>query len=97
MSFFTVTAIAILISIAMALSRAIMGPTAYDRILSVNAIGTKTVLLIAVVGYMNGRPDFLDIAIVYTLMNFIGTLAVLKYFKFGNLRRGLSRSQGGKS
>ena len=87
-----VAAIAILVSIAMALGRALLGPTAYDRILSVNAIGTKTVLLISVVGFMNGRPDFLDLAIVYALMNFIGTLAVLKYFKFGSLRTGLSRS-----
>jgi len=94
MSFFTVTAIAILVSVALALFRAILGPTSYDRILAVNAIGTKTVLLIAVVGFMNGRPDFLDLAIVYALMNFIGTLAVLKYFKFGSLRGGLSRSQG---
>ena len=97
MTFFSVTAVAILISVAMALTRSIMGPTAYDRILAVNAIGTKTVLLIAVVGFMNDRPDFLDLAIVYALMNFIGTLAVLKYFKFGTLRRGFSRSSGGKN
>ena len=77
LSVFTVSAIAILVSVAMALSRAILGPTAYDRILALNAIGTKTVLLIAVVGFMNDRPDFLDLAIVYALMNFIGTLAVL--------------------
>ncbi|WP_169569270.1 monovalent cation/H+ antiporter complex subunit F [Sneathiella limimaris] len=95
MSVFTVSAIAILVSVAMALGRALLGPTAYDRILAVNAIGTKTVLLIAVVGFMNGRPDFLDLAIVYALMNFIGTLAVLKYFKFGTLRRGFSRAKGG--
>lgn len=95
MIIYVVAAIAILVSIAMALGRALLGPTAYDRILSVNAIGTKTVLLIAVVGFMNGRPDFLDLAIVYALMNFIGTLAVLKYFKFGSLKTGLSRSRSG--
>jgi multicomponent Na+:H+ antiporter subunit F len=92
MSIFFVTAVALLVSIAMALGRAILGPTAYDRILSVNAIGTKTVLMIAVLGFMNGRPDFLDLALVYALMNFIGTLAVLKYFKFGSLKTGMSRS-----
>ncbi len=97
MTIFAVSAIAILVSVALALARAIMGPTAYDRILSLNAIGTKTVMLIAVVGFMNGRPDFLDLAIVYALMNFIGTLAVLKYFKFGTLRRGFTRSSGGKN
>ncbi|TNE41212.1 MAG: pH regulation protein F [Alphaproteobacteria bacterium] len=89
---YAITAIAILVSIAMALGRAILGPTSYDRILSVNAIGTKTVLLIGVIGFLTGRPDFLDLALVYALMNFIGTLAVLKYFKFGTLRGGLSRS-----
>lgn len=93
MTIYTVTAIAILVSVAMALGRAILGPTSYDRILAVNAIGTKTVLLIAVFGFMNGRPDFLDLALVYALMNFIGTLAVLKYFKFGTLRGTLSRSE----
>ncbi|MBL4907542.1 MAG: hypothetical protein JKX94_08830 [Sneathiella sp.] len=97
MSIFAVTAIAILVSVAMALGRAILGPTSYDRILAVNAIGTKTVLLIAVLGFMNGRPDFLDLALVYSLMNFIGTLAVLKYFKFGTLRGGLSRSRRGEN
>lgn len=97
MSIFAVTAIAILVSMAMALGRAILGPTAYDRILSLNAVGTKTVLLIAVVGFMNGRPDFLDLALVYALMNFIGTIAILKYFKFGTLRRGFSRTDGGKN
>ncbi|MEH6402010.1 MAG: monovalent cation/H+ antiporter complex subunit F [Sneathiella sp.] len=92
MTIFTITAFAILVSVAMALARAILGPTAYDRILAANAIGTKTVLLIAVFGFMNGRPDFLDLALVYSLMNFIGTIAVLKYFKFGTLRGGLSDS-----
>ncbi|WP_373085329.1 monovalent cation/H+ antiporter complex subunit F [Sneathiella sp.] len=93
MIIYAVVAIAILVSIAMALARAILGPTSYDRILSANAIGTKTVLLIAVLGFLNGRPDFLDLALVYSLMNFIGTLAVLKYFKFGTLRGRLSASE----
>ena len=51
-------------------------------------IGTKTVLLIAVVGFLTGRPDFLDIALIYALMNFIGTIAVLKFFRYGDLGRG---------
>ncbi|MZR30566.1 monovalent cation/H+ antiporter complex subunit F [Sneathiella litorea] len=88
---YAITAIAILISIALALTRAILGPTSYDRILSANAIGTKTVLLIGVMGFLGGRPDFLDLALVYALVNFIGTLAVLKYFKFGTLRGTLSK------
>jgi multicomponent Na+:H+ antiporter subunit F len=93
MIIYAITAIAILVSIAFALSRAILGPTSYDRILSVNAIGTKTVLLIGVGGFLAGRPDFLDLALVYSLVNFIGTLAVLKYFKFGTLRGRLSKSE----
>lgn len=88
---YAITAIAILVSIALALGRAILGPTSYDRILSANAIGTKTVLLIGVMGFLGGRPDFLDLALVYSLVNFIGTIAVLKYFKFGTLRGTLSK------
>lgn len=91
MIIYAIAAIAILVSIALALSRAIIGPTSYDRILSANAIGTKTVLLIGVMGFLGGRPDFLDLALVYALVNFIGTLAVLKYFKFGTLRGTLSK------
>lgn len=77
--------IAILITIALAIARSFMGPSIYDRILAINAAGTATVLLIAVLGFLMGRPDFLDIALVYALINFTGTLAVLKFFKFGNL------------
>lgn len=82
---FFVTAAAIIIGMALALSRAVLGPTIYDRILAINSHGTKTVLLIAVIGFLTGRPDFLDLALVYTLINFIGTLAALKFFKYGRL------------
>ncbi|MCB1972097.1 MAG: monovalent cation/H+ antiporter complex subunit F [Geminicoccaceae bacterium] len=74
-----VTAIAILIVMGMALARALLGPSVYDRILAVNSFGTLTVLLIAVHGFLMARPEFLDIAIVYALINFIGTIAVTKY------------------
>jgi len=76
---------ALLICMAMGLLRAILGPTVFDRILAVNSFGTKTVLLIAVYGFLSGRPDFLDLAMVYALMNFIGTIAVMKYIRFGDL------------
>ncbi len=82
--FIAVTA-AILVTMALALTRALLGPTVYDRVLAVNMFGTKTVLLIAVLGFLNGRPDFLDISLVYALINFIGTIAVLKFLKFGDL------------
>ena len=64
-----------------------MGPTVYDRVLAANTFGTKTVLLIAVLGFLTERPDFLDLAIVYALINFIGTIAVLKLFEYGDLGR----------
>jgi multicomponent Na+:H+ antiporter subunit F len=76
---------AILVTMALALTRALLGPTVYDRVLAVNMFGTKTVLLIAVLGFLAGRPDFLDISLVYALINFIGTIAVLKFLKFGDL------------
>jgi multicomponent Na+:H+ antiporter subunit F len=79
---YTAVTIAILVVMAMALVRAISAPTVYDRILGVNMFGTKTVLFIAVGGYLMGRPDFLDIAIVYALINFIGMVAVLRFFEY---------------
>ena len=75
------TALAILITMAMAMARAWLGPTVYDRILAVNMFGTKTVLIIAVLGFLFGRPDFLDIALVYALINFISVIAVLKFIR----------------
>jgi len=76
--------LAILVVMALALIRAFLGPTVYDRILAVNMFGTKTVLFIAVFGFLTGRPDFLDIALVYALINFIGIIAVLKFFEYGD-------------
>jgi len=71
----------------MAIIRAWLGPTIYDRILAVNLFGTKTVLLIAVVGFLFDRPDFLDIALVYALINFISVVGVLRYFEYTNGKR----------
>jgi multicomponent Na+:H+ antiporter subunit F len=75
----------VLVTMAMALIRATRGPSVYDRILAVNTFGTATVLFISVLGFFTGRPDFLDLALLYALLNFIGTIAVLKYFKRGDL------------
>ncbi len=77
--------LAILVTMSLALTRALLGPTVYDRVLAVNSFGTKTVLLIALLGFLTDRPDFLDIGLVYALINFIGTIAVLKLLKYGNL------------
>ncbi len=81
---FSVAAFAILATISLALARAFMGPTVYDRILAVNMVGTKTVLLIAVFAVLSERTDMLDIALTYALINFIGVVAVLKFVEQGN-------------
>jgi multicomponent Na+:H+ antiporter subunit F len=77
---------ATLVTMALALIRAIKGPTVYDRVLAVNMLGTKTVLLLAVIAFLSGRPDFLDLALAYALINFTGVLAVLEFFRSRSLR-----------
>ena len=81
---FIVVSLAILITMGLALARAMAGPTVYDRIAAVNLFGTKTVLLIAVWAFISGRTDLLDIALVYALINFIGVIAVLKLVTVGD-------------
>ena len=75
---FIIISIVILVAIAVGLLRAFRGPTLYDRVLAVNMIGTLTVLMVAVLGFMTGRPEFLDIALVYVLISFVSTIAVLR-------------------
>ena len=82
---FEVTLIGVLITMSLALFRAFVGPSVYDRILALNMFGTKTVLLIGVSGFWVGRPEWMDLAIVYALINFVGTLAVLRFSKYGQL------------
>jgi multicomponent Na+:H+ antiporter subunit F len=84
---FDVVSLAILATMTLAMVRALLGPTVYDRVLAVNMFGTKTVLIIAVLGFLTGRPAFLDLALLYALINFVGTLAVLKFFEYGDLTR----------
>lgn len=82
-----VTAVAVLVTMTLALIRATLGPTVFDRVLALNMFGTKTVLLICVVGFMPGfRTDFLDLALLYSLMNFIGMVALLRFSEFGSFR-----------
>lgn len=78
---FATAALAILITMALVLARAVAGPSLFDRILAVNLVGTKTTLLIAVLGFLSGRPDFLDIALVYGLINFVSVVALLRLFR----------------
>ncbi|MDO6620999.1 MULTISPECIES: monovalent cation/H+ antiporter complex subunit F [unclassified Shewanella] len=71
--------IAILVVMLLAIIRCIAGPTLYDRILAFNSFGTKAILLISLLGFLMGRPEFLDIALVYALINFISVIGVLRY------------------
>jgi multicomponent Na+:H+ antiporter subunit F len=82
---FIASTIAILVVMLIVLLRAALGPTVFDRILAINTFGTVTVLLIALFGFLTERPDFMDIALLYALINFISTIAVLKLFRYGNL------------
>lgn len=85
---FAAAVIAILIVMVLALARALLGPTLYDRILAINMFGTKTVLLIAVMGMLAGRADYVDIALVYALINFISVIAVLRFFEYTDQDKG---------
>jgi len=80
--------LAILVVMALAIVRGVMGPTLYDRILAVNMFGTKTVLLISLLGFVMGRPEFLDIAIVYALINFVSVIGVLHYSEYFEFKSG---------
>jgi multicomponent Na+:H+ antiporter subunit F len=85
---YLIASLAILVTMALALVRALLGPTVYDRVLAVNMFGTKTALLLSVVAFLYGRPDFLDLALAYALINFVGVLAVLEFFQ----KRSVSRN-----
>lgn len=85
MSMFAAAMVGILISMLLALVRGISGPTVFDRVLAANMFGTKTVLLIAVSGFLTGRPEWLDLALLYAMMNFTGMIALLRFTKFDNL------------
>jgi len=82
----------ILVTMLIALIAAVRGPTVFDRILAVNMFGTKTVLLIAVSGFLMERPEWLDLALVYALVNFIGTITVVKYVRFEDLAEDRQRA-----
>lgn len=75
----------LLASLALLLVRAVRGPTVFDRLLAANTIGTLAVLLLSLIATLGGRPEFLDLALVYGLLNVIGTIAVLKFFRYGDL------------
>lgn len=85
MTIFAVASLAVLVALTLGMVRALRGPTVFDRVLALNAIGTGAIMLLALFGFLTGRPEFLDIGILYALLNIIGTLAVLKFFRYGDL------------
>lgn len=82
---FIAAAAAILVALALVLVRALSGPTIFDRVLAGNSVGSLAVLLLSVVGFLTGRPEWLDIALVYGLLNIVSTFAILKFFRHGDL------------
>ena len=92
----TAAIIAVLVTMILALIRALLGPTGYDRMLAANAFGTKTVLLIALGGYALSWNSFLDIALLYALINFVGTIAVMRFFEYTGPENGATDPEGAK-
>jgi len=82
---FDIATIVVILAIMITLYRTIKGPTIYDRVLAANAIGTMAVVILVLIGFAYGRPHFLDLAVVYTLINFVATIAFLKYREMGRL------------
>ena len=82
---FTAATVAVILALTLAVVRAVRGPTVFDRVLAGNAVGTLAILLLIVVGFLTGRPEWIDIGLTYALLNLVATLAILKYFRYGDL------------
>ena len=82
---FTAATVAVILALTLAVVRAVRGPTVFDRVLAGNAVGTLAILLLIVVGFLTGRPEWVDIGLTYALLNLVATLAILKYFRYGDL------------
>jgi multicomponent Na+:H+ antiporter subunit F len=79
--FFLGASVALCVIICLALYRAVFGPTVFDRVVGAGFVGTKTAVLLVLIGFIYGRLDmFVDLALVYSILNFIGTLIISKYF-----------------
>ncbi|MFT7593390.1 MAG: multicomponent Na+:H+ antiporter subunit F [Paracoccaceae bacterium] len=94
---FALAAIALFVAMILVGIRLFSGPTLYDRVMALNSFGTHTVLFIGVLGFLNDRPDFLDIALLYALINFVGTIAILKFFRYraiGDIPRKTEEMEG---
>ncbi len=84
---YDVSAVILILASLLVLYRVIRGPRSHDRLLGVNMIGTNTVVLLALIGFIYERPHFLDLALVYALINFIATIALLRYRETGGVDR----------
>lgn len=93
MEFIIAASAAVLVTMAMAVARALLGPTLFDRILAVNMFGTKAVILIALYTHISGRADLLDIALLYSLLNFVGVVAALRLLERGKFYAGTSKQE----
>lgn len=85
----------LIVAVLLLLVRALRGPTLYDRVAAVNALGTKIVLLIGAIGFLLGRPEWLDIALLYALINFVTTIAILKFFRYRSFQVPMVRREDG--
>jgi multicomponent Na+:H+ antiporter subunit F len=94
---FVLATAAVLLALLLAVIRAIRGPTVFDRVLAGNTVGTLAILLLAAIGFVTGRPEFLDIGLTYGLLNLIGTFAVLKFFRHGDLAYDVDDDKEGKA
>jgi multicomponent Na+:H+ antiporter subunit F len=82
---FAAAMFAVVAALVLVIARVVKGPSLFDRVLAANSVGTLAILLLAVLGFLNGRPEWLDLGITYGVLNLIGTLAILKFFRHGDL------------
>ena len=86
-TFFLCVALGLCFLMCAAIFRALFGPTVLDRLIGVNAIGSETVILLLLIGFLYERVDmFVDIALAYAFLNFIAVVAASRYF---HKRKGL--------
>jgi multicomponent Na+:H+ antiporter subunit F len=82
---FMAATLAVISALILVVIRVIRGPTLFDRVLAGNSVGSLAIILLSVLGFLNGRPEWLDLGITYGVLNLIGTLAILKFFRHGDL------------
>lgn len=81
---FLTVGICLCVTVMLVMYRVVYGPGVFNRIAAISAIGTKTLIILLIMGFLYNRVDmFVDISIVYALLNFIGTVAASKYLELG--------------